>query len=33
VRRVAAEVLGTGTYDALAEQVTSAEANGLFAPR
>ena len=33
VRRVAAEVLGAGTYAALADQVSSPEANALFAPR
>jgi 2-methylisocitrate lyase-like PEP mutase family enzyme len=33
VRRVAAEVLGPGTYEALGAQVPSPEANALFAPR
>jgi 2-methylisocitrate lyase-like PEP mutase family enzyme len=33
VRRAAAEVLGAGTYEALREQVTSPEANALFAER
>ncbi len=33
VRRASAEVLGAGTYAALAEQVPSPEANALFAPR
>lgn len=33
VRRVAADVLGAGTYEAMREQVTSAEANALFVPR
>jgi 2-methylisocitrate lyase-like PEP mutase family enzyme len=33
VRRVAVEVLGAGTYEALREQVPSPEANALLAPR
>jgi 2-methylisocitrate lyase-like PEP mutase family enzyme len=33
VRRAAEELLGPGTYGALAEQVPSPEANALFAPR
>ena len=33
IRRAAAEVLGAGTYDALRDQVSSPEANGLFAGR
>jgi 2-methylisocitrate lyase-like PEP mutase family enzyme len=33
VRRAATEVLGAGTYDALGEQVSSPEANALFAAR
>lgn len=33
VRAVARELLGPGTYDSLREQVTSPEANALFAPR
>jgi 2-methylisocitrate lyase-like PEP mutase family enzyme len=33
IRRASAEVLGAGTYAALGEQVTSPEANALFAAR
>lgn len=33
IRRAAAEVLGEGTYEAMREQVTSPEANALFAGR
>ena len=33
IRKAAAEVLGDGTYEALSPQLTSPEANGLFAPR
>jgi 2-methylisocitrate lyase-like PEP mutase family enzyme len=33
VRRVAQEVLGPGTYDALREQLSSPDANALLAPR
>ena len=33
IRKAAREVLSAGTYDALSAQLTSPEANGLFAPR